>query len=593
MQGVGYGAFSSTTVTPTLIRIPASVSTLGTNAFGSTSNINSNTIVIYSESSCYNPSTRNGGTGNAAKIPVKSGISVYALKEYGKCGTSAYYHITNDNALYVTGTGAIQDYAFYGASSDNRVTEQGRQLTSVTIREGITHVGEYCFDYDSNITDVVFPDSLESIGNEAFNANTSLTAIQFPQHDFTVGHHVFNAAYNLTSVTLPEGLTHIGASMFSQCSRMTSAVIPSTVKEIGNLAFNATKLSSVTLPEGLEKIGYNAFYGVSITEAILPASLESMSPIAFENCQSLNRVVFRGSIPSDTLLRSNGLAFPNITADIWVPHGTPVWAEEDTAEGISIHYYCPDDEENMAAFATVMSEATEPNCTEAGYQSYPYCEVCGAIFADTNATAPATQAEYAIPATGHSYVSTPELTFAEDGKTCTATFTCEHEDYTLVIPMTVQGEVNTPAGCLTKGKTLYTATLVVDGELTVDGETVRLPAGTYSKTLVLEDIPAAGHIPEAVAGKAATCTEDGLTEGSVCAVCNEVLVEQVTIPATGHSYASAPVFSFAEDGSSCTAAFTCEHEDNTVMIPVNVRSEVKTAAGCLTKGTTLYSDLYL
>lgn len=589
VQTVGYSTFSSTSVTPTLIRIPASVNTLGTNAFGTTSNINSNTTVIYSESSCYNPSTYNGGTGNATKIPVKSGVSVYALKEYGKCGTSAYYYITNDNALYVTGTGAIQDYAFYNNTHSDRVSSLGKQLTSVTIGEGITHVGQWCFYDDDNIASVWLPNSLQSAGKEAFSSIYYLNSIHFPNHDFSAGDHLFYSAYKLENVTLPEGLKHIEGSMFSQCNNLKTVVIPSTVTEIGNMAFHATKLSAVTLPEGLETIGYDAFYGVAITEVILPASLESMSPIAFENCRSLNQIVFRGSIPSDTLLSSNVPAFPGVTADLYVPHGTAVWAAEDKAEGISIHYYCPEDEENMAAFMTVMSEPTEPTCTEEGYESYPYCEMCGAVFNDENATAPATQEKYAIPARGHSYESAPEIAFAEDGKTCTADFACQHGDYTLTVPMTVQSEVNTPAGCLTKGKTLYTATLVVDGELTVDGETVRLPAGTYSKTLVLEDIPAAGHTPEAVAGKAATCTEDGLTEGSVCAVCNEVLVEQVTIPATGHSYTSAPVFSFAEDGSSCTAAFTCEHEDNTVMIPVNVRSKVKTAAGCLTKGTTLYS----
>ena len=37
-------------------------------------------------------------------------------------------------------------------------------------------------------------------------------------------------------------------------------------------------------------------------------------------------------------------------------------------------------------------------------------------------------------------------------------------------------------------------------------------------------------------GKAASCTEDGLTEGSVCKVCNAVLQQQETIPSPGHHY---------------------------------------------------------
>jgi hypothetical protein len=34
----------------------------------------------------------------------------------------------------------------------------------------------------------------------------------------------------------------------------------------------------------------------------------------------------------------------------------------------------------------------------------------------------------------------------------------------------------------------------------------------------------------------ATCTEKGLTEGSVCEICNETLVAQTEVAAKGHTY---------------------------------------------------------
>jgi hypothetical protein len=52
----------------------------------------------------------------------------------------------------------------------------------------------------------------------------------------------------------------------------------------------------------------------------------------------------------------------------------------------------------------------------------------------------------------------------------------------------------------------------------------------------VELAPAKGHTPETLAAKAATCTEDGLTEGSKCTTCNAVLTEQTKIAATGHTY---------------------------------------------------------
>ena len=45
---------------------------------------------------------------------------------------------------------------------------------------------------------------------------------------------------------------------------------------------------------------------------------------------------------------------------------------------------------------------------------------------------------------------------------------------------------------------------------------------------------ALGHAEETLEGKAATCTEVGLTEGKKCSVCDEILVAQEEIPALGH-----------------------------------------------------------
>ncbi len=76
------------------------------------------------------------------------------------------------------------------------------------------------------------------------------------------------------------------------------------------------------------------------------------------------------------------------------------------------------------------------------------------------------------------------------------------------------GSVTKPATCTEEGERLYTCLLC--------GET---------KT---ERILATGHQEISVAGKAATCTESGLTDRVYCAVCGADLQEQTVIPALGH-----------------------------------------------------------
>ena len=54
------------------------------------------------------------------------------------------------------------------------------------------------------------------------------------------------------------------------------------------------------------------------------------------------------------------------------------------------------------------------------------------------------------------------------------------------------------------------------------------------QTKIVDDKKATGHKVVVDQAKEATCAENGLTEGSHCSVCNEVIKKQEVIPATGH-----------------------------------------------------------
>src|SRR5699024_9391221 len=66
-----------------------------------------------------------------------------------------------------------------------------------------------------------------------------------------------------------------------------------------------------------------------------------------------------------------------------------------------------------------------PTCTQDGSKAYWHCTGCGKYFADEACTQEIQDIDTwkVIPAIGHDY-GEPVFRWSDDGKTCTATFTC-------------------------------------------------------------------------------------------------------------------------------------------------------------------------
>lgn len=80
-----------------------------------------------------------------------------------------------------------------------------------------------------------------------------------------------------------------------------------------------------------------------------------------------------------------------------------------------------------------------------------------------------------------------------------------------------------------------------DATCTEDGYTGDTVCAICGKEITKgEAIEAKGHIEAIDAAVEPTCTEPGKTEGKHCSVCNEVLVAQEVIPATGHKEETVP-----------------------------------------------------
>ncbi len=116
------------------------------------------------------------------------------------------------------------------------------------------------FSNCTNLTSITIPDSVTSIGDHAFSNCTNLTSIAIPDGVTSIGRRTFYGCTNLTSITIPHGVTSIGMSTFHLCSSLTSITIPNSVTSIGESAFyDCSSLTSITIPNSVTSIGGGAF----------------------------------------------------------------------------------------------------------------------------------------------------------------------------------------------------------------------------------------------------------------------------------------------------------------------------------------------
>lgn len=256
-----------------------------------------------------------------AKLESIAGSWPSSLKTITTAFGSVRY-VSEDGILYDTQDNSI---LFVNASITGHVTVRdgitkigegafsGRTgLTGITLPESCTVIDSYAFENCTSLTDINFPEKLETIGRNAFY-NSGITSLKLSQPSLSIGSFAFTDCHQLKSVEitstdfdlmewafarcenletaiLPPQVFRMEGGCFTECTSLTTVVLPKNITFLHGFK-GCTSLKTIEIPDSVTSIGYEAFADCRSLESIhLPDGVTSIGGLAFAHCYALKEI---------------------------------------------------------------------------------------------------------------------------------------------------------------------------------------------------------------------------------------------------------------------------------------------------------------
>jgi hypothetical protein len=130
------------------------------------------------------------------------------------------------------------------------VFEDCESLTTVTIGNGVTSIGDTAFLFCISLTSVTIPNTVTNIGDSAFLDCRSLSGVTIPGGVTSIGEWAFYNCRSLASVTIPNSVTSIADYALSGCTNLTGVYFLGNAPSLGgtNVLRGATNTTIYYLP---------------------------------------------------------------------------------------------------------------------------------------------------------------------------------------------------------------------------------------------------------------------------------------------------------------------------------------------------------
>ena len=167
-------------------------------------------------------------------------------------------------------------------------------LKKVILEEGLVlGVVGGMFAYCTSLTSVTIPNSVTSIGNNAFIGCSGLTSVSIGNSVTSIGYNAFKECSSLTSITMPDSVTSIDNSAFNNCTSLASITVEATTPpKLGTSVFANTNDCPIYVPCDSVNSYINSWPGLSARiKGIEPCNLEMMVYVTYIDSSGLDDYV--------------------------------------------------------------------------------------------------------------------------------------------------------------------------------------------------------------------------------------------------------------------------------------------------------------
>ena len=495
----------------------------------------------------------------------------------------------------LTITGNISDYGLASSRSDWFIGTPFERngidhtVTEMIVEEGVTSLGDLAFYGMGNLKKVTLPSTLKSIGSDTFMQCTALTEIRIPASVTFLGHGAFNNCSSLKKITFEGGAPSIGRwdayynfnnqsnFIFSGCTAdVYYPPYPSwTESKIAEYSMNFYPTWHMTYDVS-GSCGNNAKWYIANSDTLIISGSGSVTDFASY-----------GNTP--------WYSYVNNISSVVVGSGI-------TRIG----------QHSFNGMENLVSVSLPSTLKELGKYTFNGCKKLASItlpnslnFLDEYAF------EYCSSLTsinlpeGLTIIPTYAFDYCTALSNVTLPSTLKTIDYGAFFGTSSLTSISIPSGTETIGykafawsglteATIPTTVTDIDTKAFADCPatlTISCHEGSYAAEFAAAQSITADvepHDEEILPAIDITCMVDGATEGKRCTICDMTLVEQIITPAPGHSY-SEPVFAWSDDGSACTATFTCAACGDVQTPEMTVTSQQVKAPDCVNPGDTQYT----